>query len=143
MCVCVCGGGQLNLTTINELFSARKLTFSMHNCTYKLDNRREVTQSNYRVHQHVHYIAILCTGNCRQLCNYDNYSAASVPEYCDCWSESIEGSLAYDQSLVVSSWKQARHKRFCKDKCSSVLFSKETMIHYQEHARGVAVRAWL
>ena len=69
VCVCV-GGGQLNLTTINELFSARKLTFSMHNCTYKLDNRREVTQSNYRVHQHVHYIAsqlILCTGNCRQL----------------------------------------------------------------------------
>ena len=97
VCMCVCGGGgQLNLTTINELFSARKLTFSMHNCTYKLDNRRGVTQSNYRVHQHVHYIAILCTGNCRQLCNYDNYSAASVPEYCDCWSESIEGSLAYD-----------------------------------------------
>ena len=44
VCVCVCGG-QLNLTTINELFRARKLTFSMHNCTYKLDNRRKITQS--------------------------------------------------------------------------------------------------
>ena len=65
--MCVYVGGQLNLTTINELFSARKLTFSMHNCTYKLDNRRGVTQSNYRVHQHVHYIAILCTGT------VDNY----------------------------------------------------------------------
>ena len=66
-------------------------------CAWELDNPL-----------YVHYIAILCTGNCRQLCNYDNYSVASVPEYCDCWSESIEGSLAYDQSLVVLSWKQAR-----------------------------------